>query len=78
MWWSLDLSINTVSGSSIASDQAHFAAAFLKRFGVETATGLQIPAAWQSGLSNGSSAGGILGLLVRHPLSLGCLFEAYQ
>jgi SP family general alpha glucoside:H+ symporter-like MFS transporter len=41
--------------------------AFLKRFGVpdESSTnGYVIPAEWQSALSNGSSAGGILGLLL--------------
>ncbi|KAF9457582.1 trehalose transport-related protein [Collybia nuda] len=41
--------------------------AFLKRFGVPTAAsenGYVIPAEWQSALSNGSSAGGILGLLI--------------
>ncbi|KAF9066480.1 maltose permease [Rhodocollybia butyracea] len=40
---------------------------FTKRFGViapGSATGYAIPAAWQSGLSNGSSAGGIIGLLI--------------
>jgi hypothetical protein len=44
-------------------DQANF----LKRFGVESPQGLVIPAEWQSGLGNGSSAGGIIGLLVRPP-----------
>jgi SP family general alpha glucoside:H+ symporter-like MFS transporter len=41
-------------------------AAFLKRFGVpaNTENGYVIPAQWQSALSNGSSAGGIIGLLV--------------
>ncbi|KAJ6571319.1 trehalose transport-related protein [Mycena capillaripes] len=40
--------------------------AFLKRFGVvNPATGDKlIPAPWQSGLGNGSSAGGIIGLLI--------------
>ncbi|KAJ7362354.1 trehalose transport-related protein [Mycena albidolilacea] len=40
--------------------------AFLKRFGVENpATGqLLIPAPWQSGLGNGSSVGGIIGLMI--------------
>jgi SP family general alpha glucoside:H+ symporter-like MFS transporter len=41
--------------------------AFLKRFGVPDASstnGYVIPAEWQSALSNGSSAGGILGLLL--------------
>ncbi|KAJ7152083.1 trehalose transport-related protein [Mycena filopes] len=40
--------------------------AFLKRFGVvNPATGQKlIPAPWQSGLSNGSSAGGIIGLMI--------------
>ncbi|EIN04153.1 maltose permease [Punctularia strigosozonata HHB-11173 SS5] len=40
---------------------------FLKRFGVpapNTDAGYVIPAEWQSALSNGSSAGGIIGLLV--------------
>jgi SP family general alpha glucoside:H+ symporter-like MFS transporter len=40
---------------------------FLKRFGVPFAgsqNGYVIPAKWQSALSNGSSAGGILGLLI--------------
>ncbi|KAK1921908.1 trehalose transport-related protein [Papiliotrema laurentii] len=40
---------------------------FLKRFGVEapgSTNGYVIPAQWQSALSNGSSAGGIIGLLV--------------
>ncbi|KAG8855056.1 hypothetical protein FRB96_007251 [Tulasnella sp. 330] len=40
---------------------------FLKRFGVPDASsvnGYIIPAQWQSALSNGSSAGGILGLMV--------------
>ncbi|GFZ47109.1 hypothetical protein JCM24511_04851 [Saitozyma sp. JCM 24511] len=37
---------------------------FLKRFGQQTDKGLVIPAEWQSGLGNGSSAGGILGLLL--------------
>jgi SP family general alpha glucoside:H+ symporter-like MFS transporter len=43
------------------------AANFLKRFGVEapgSTNGYVIPAQWQSALSNGSSAGGIIGLLV--------------
>lgn len=43
-------------------------AAFLRRFGVPTtsnAIGYAIPAPWQSGLSNGASAGGIIGLIVR-------------
>jgi len=42
-------------------------AAFLRRFGVPTtanAIGYAIPAPWQSGLSNGASAGGIIGLIV--------------
>lgn len=42
---------------------------FLKRFGVatdQTEIGYAIPPDWQSALSNGSSAGGIIGLLVRH------------
>lgn len=40
---------------------------FTKRFGIpaDTSTGYTITAPWQSGLSNGSSAGGIIGLLVR-------------
>ncbi|KAF7350122.1 Maltose permease [Mycena venus] len=40
--------------------------AFLKRFGiVNPATGQKlIPAPWQSGLSNGSAAGGIIGLII--------------
>ncbi|KAJ7624208.1 maltose permease [Mycena polygramma] len=40
--------------------------AFLKRFGIENpATGDKvIPAPWQSGLGNGSSAGGIIGLMI--------------
>ncbi|KAJ7046038.1 maltose permease [Mycena alexandri] len=40
--------------------------AFLKRFGVvNPATGQKlIPAPWQSGLGNGSSAGGIIGLMI--------------
>jgi len=42
--------------------------AFLRRFGVEAPganeVGYIIPAEWQSALSNGSSAGGIIGLLV--------------
>jgi SP family general alpha glucoside:H+ symporter-like MFS transporter len=42
--------------------------AFLKRFGVyspgSNEVGYIIPAEWQSALSNGSSAGGIIGLLV--------------
>lgn len=39
---------------------------FLRRFGVpaDTEIGYVIPAAWQSGMSNGAAAGGILGLLV--------------
>lgn len=39
---------------------------FLRRFGVpaDTEIGYVIPAAWQSGLSNGAAAGGILGLLL--------------
>lgn len=40
---------------------------FLKRFGVatdQTEIGYAIPPDWQSALSNGSSAGGIIGLLV--------------
>lgn len=47
--------------------QLTLSADFLKRFGVptdQTEVGYAIPPAWQSGLSNGSSAGGILGLLV--------------
>ncbi|EJU01382.1 maltose permease [Dacryopinax primogenitus] len=40
---------------------------FLRRFGVPapgTENGYVIPAEWQSGLSNGSSAGGIIGLFI--------------
>ncbi|EJD45772.1 trehalose transport-related protein [Auricularia subglabra TFB-10046 SS5] len=40
---------------------------FLRRFGVEapqSTNGYVIPAEWQSALSNGSSAGGIIGLLI--------------
>ena len=46
--------------------QLTISADFVKRFGVptdQTEIGYAIPPAWQSGLSNGSSAGGILGLL---------------
>jgi SP family general alpha glucoside:H+ symporter-like MFS transporter len=46
---------------------ADLSAAFLRRFGVPTssnAIGYAIPAPWQSGLSNGASAGGIIGLIV--------------
>jgi len=48
-------------------------AAFLRRFGVPTdsnAIGYAIPAPWQSGLSNGASAGGIIGLLVSSPATM--------
>ncbi|KAI9638801.1 maltose permease [Dioszegia hungarica] len=41
--------------------------AFLRRFGVPTTgndIGYAIPAPWQSGLSNGASAGGIIGLFI--------------
>ena len=47
--------------------------AFLRRFGVPTTgndIGYAIPAPWQSGLSNGASAGGIIGLFVSR-LSIG-------
>jgi hypothetical protein len=38
---------------------------FLKRFGAVTPEGVRyIPAQWQSALSNGSSAGGIIGLII--------------
>jgi len=38
---------------------------FLKRFGAVTPEGVRyIPAQWQSALSNGSSAGGIIGLMI--------------
>lgn len=47
----------------IASFYGH--PAFLKKYGVPGPEGkLIIPAAWQSGLGNGSSAGGIIGLLI--------------
>jgi SP family general alpha glucoside:H+ symporter-like MFS transporter len=47
----------------IASFYGH--PAFLKKFGVPGPEGKNIiPAAWQSGLGNGSSAGGIIGLLI--------------
>lgn len=42
-------------------------AAFLKRFGVlvpGTTDQFVIPAEWQSALSNGSAAGGIIGLFI--------------
>jgi MFS transporter, SP family, general alpha glucoside:H+ symporter len=44
-----------------------YLAAFLRRFGVvapDSTNGYVIPAQWQSALSNGSSAGGIIGLLI--------------
>lgn len=47
--------------------QLSLIAAFLRRFGVPTTgndIGYAIPAPWQSGLSNGASAGGIIGLLI--------------
>ena len=47
----------------IASFYGH--PAFLKKYGVPGPEGKNIiPAAWQSGLGNGSSAGGIIGLLI--------------
>lgn len=45
---------------------------FLRRFGVPTTgndVGFAIPAKWQSALSNGASAGGILGLIVCHDMT---------
>lgn len=46
----------------IASFYGH--PAFLRRFGVQLPSGQWIiPAQWQSALGNGSSAGGILGLI---------------
>lgn len=54
-------------GRQIRLPDTDFIAAFLRRFGVPTtanAIGYAIPAPWQSGLSNGASAGGIIGLIV--------------
>jgi MFS family permease len=54
-------------GFPTAGSHPAFLANFLKRFGVpapHTDAGFVIPAEWQSALSNGSSAGGIIGLLV--------------
>jgi SP family general alpha glucoside:H+ symporter-like MFS transporter len=49
--------------SLIASFYGH--PSFLAKFGVPGPEGKNIiPAAWQSGLGNGSSAGGIIGLLI--------------
>ena len=53
--------------SYVICRKTDFIAAFLRRFGVPTtsnAIGYAIPAPWQSGLSNGASAGGIIGLIV--------------
>jgi hypothetical protein len=57
-----------VRGQQRDEGGADVLADFLKRFGVATDTteiGYAIPPDWQSALSNGSSAGGIIGLLVR-------------
>jgi len=37
---------------------------FRKKYGVPSKKGYQIPAAWQSGLSDGSNVGGIIGLML--------------
>lgn len=74
MWSSLDRSTASVScapcprplpQASLCADTE--IADFLRRFGVPTTAtevGYAIPPDWQSALSNGSSAGGIIGLLV--------------
>jgi hypothetical protein len=73
--WLLDRSTDNVSTSlclfliSLAD--------FLKRFGVatdQTEIGYAIPPDWQSALSNGSSAGGIIGLLVSLDHGLACIW----
>ena len=65
MWWLSDHFTGNVSTSSRI--YLILLADFLKRFGVatdQTEIGYAIPPDWQSALSNGSSAGGIIGLLV--------------
>ena len=37
---------------------------FQKKYGIYDGKGYQVPASWQSGLSNGSNVGGIIGLLL--------------
>jgi MFS family permease len=72
MTWSSSARSTAIVSTSFRSYPAHaptfiFLAAFLKRFGVPDAkstNGYVIPAEWQSALSNGSSAGGIIGLLL--------------
>ncbi|KAJ9111204.1 hypothetical protein QFC22_006579 [Naganishia vaughanmartiniae] len=67
VFWSMALSSALIMEGYdvvlIASFYGH--PAFLKKFGVPGPEGKNIiPAAWQSGLGNGSSAGGIIGLLI--------------
>jgi hypothetical protein len=64
---SLSLVPSTVNVSHFAGRFANCVADFLRRFGTATTAteiGYAIPPDWQSALSNGSSAGGIIGLLV--------------
>jgi hypothetical protein len=64
---SLSLVLSTVNVSDFAGRFANCVADFLRRFGTATTAteiGYAIPPDWQSALSNGSSAGGIIGLLV--------------
>ncbi|KAJ9092418.1 hypothetical protein QFC20_007373 [Naganishia adeliensis] len=67
VFWSMALSAALIMEGYdvvlIASFYGH--PAFLRKYGVPGPDGkLIIPAAWQSGLGNGSSAGGIIGLLI--------------
>ncbi|KAG8938943.1 hypothetical protein FRC04_007229 [Tulasnella sp. 424] len=68
IFWSMALSAALImEGYDVVVIGSYYGhPAFLKRFGVEapgTTNGYVIPAQWQSALSNGSSAGGIIGLL---------------
>ncbi|KAJ9104114.1 hypothetical protein QFC19_004098 [Naganishia cerealis] len=67
VFWSMALSAALIMEGYdvvlIASFYGH--PAFLKKYGVPGPEGKNIiPAAWQSGLGNGSSAGGIIGLII--------------
>lgn len=67
LFWDLSTATASPHDQTRSASSLTTAAAFLRRFGVPTtgnAIGYAIPAPWQSGLSNGASAGGIIGLLV--------------
>lgn len=73
--WSilLSTSIVMVAYDTILLNSFYAYPSFQKKYGACNAKGkCQVPAKWQSGLSNGSNVGGIIGLL-----SVGCLCDAY-